>query len=135
MRKGFIGPLGDDLPSIIAILLALTVFFSSMVYTMNIYNQKIEDMQALKGSVDIAKAILDKGILSGTNQADIDPLEAQYVAQSYGLKHGVYLDSDTNNVCPADSYRFSYLVAAYAGAGTTGADIGLHSLVLCTWRE
>jgi len=135
MKKGFIGPLGDDLPSIIAILLALTVFFSGIVYTLNVYNQKIDDMQALKGSVDIAKAILDKGILSGTDQANIDPEEARYVARSYGLKHGVYLDEDTNGVCPPDTYRFSYLVAAYTGAGATGADVGLHTLVLCTWRE
>ena len=45
MKKGFIGPIGDDLPSVIAVMLALGLFFSSVRYALNAYDQKIDNFQ------------------------------------------------------------------------------------------
>jgi len=126
MRKGFIGPIGDDLPSIIALMLAMGLFFSSVVYVINVYNQKIADMDMLKGSIEIGRAVMDKGVLA-RDDLDSNP-NADYVAKSYNLNYDVYLESDTNS-CSIESLRFSYLVAM-----NDAGKIELHTMMLCTWK-
>jgi len=126
MRKGFIGPIGDDLPSIIALMLAMGLFFSSVIYVINVYNQKIADMDMLKGSIEIGRAVMNKGVLT-RDDLDSNP-NANYVAKSYSLSYDVYLESDTNS-CSMESLRFSYLVAM-----NDAGKIGLHTMMLCTWK-
>ena len=113
MKKGFIGPIGDDLPSILAILLALGLFFSAVTFTLNIYNEKVGTVQMLKGSIEIGRVVLEQGLVTVIN-----PPGASYVATSYGLKYDVYLDyaspEPTTANCPADnSYKFNYMVSVY----------------------
>jgi hypothetical protein len=126
MRKGFIGPIGDDLPSIIALMLALGLFFSAVIYTLNVYNQKIADMDMLKGSIEIGRAVMNKGVLT-KDDLDSNP-NADYVAKSYALSYDSYLESDKNN-CQLEALRFSYLVAV-----NDAGKIGLHTMMLCTWK-
>ncbi len=126
MRKGFIGPIGDDLPSIIALMLAMGLFFSSVVYVINVYNQKIADMDLLKGSIEIGRAVMDKGVLT-RDDLDSNP-NADYVAKSYSLSYDAYLESDQNS-CSMEALRFSYLVAV-----NDAGRIGLHTLMLCAWK-
>jgi len=123
MKKGFIGPIGDDLPSIISIMLALGIFFSAITYTLDIYNQKKVDSDLLKGSVEIARAIFDKGLLTTVN-----PALASYVGKSYALNYLTCMDESPCS-CPANSYRFSYLVAMSSSGNNE-----LHKLVICTWK-
>ncbi len=63
MKKGFIGPLGDDLPSLIAIMLALTLFFSGLTFSMNVFDQKRERARLMKGALDISRVIIKEKIL------------------------------------------------------------------------
>ena len=126
MRKGFIGPIGDDLPSIIALMLAMGLFFSSVIYVINVYNQKIADMDMLKGSIEIGRAVMNKGVLT-RDDLDSNP-NANYVAKSYSLSYDVYLESD-KNTCSMESLRFSYLVAV-----NDAGKIELHTMMLCTWK-
>ena len=63
IKKGFIGPIGDDLPSLVAVLLALGIFFSSLSFTFNAYNEKIASMNKLKGSIDIARVVTQEGLI------------------------------------------------------------------------
>ena len=54
-RKGFIGPIGDDLPSIIPLVFALIVFFSGFYLTMNVFESKQNDFDsdlALSHTID-----------------------------------------------------------------------------------
>jgi len=124
MRKGFIGPIGDDLPSIISIVLALGLFFSGVTYALDTYNQKIADMELLKGSVEIARAVMENGTVS-----TVKTKKADEVAYSYSLFYDAYLN-DAANSCPAKAHRFSYLVA-----DSSSGDIELAKLVICTWRR
>jgi len=128
MKKGFIGPIGDDVPSLIAIILAMGLFFTGFSHAMNVYNQKIVDMEALKGSVEIARAALGDGILSPSDWSNIDSPAIDHIAKSYSLDKKIFLD-DLNS-CDEKAYRFSYLVAVY---GTT-SEIELHKMVVCTKR-
>jgi len=129
MRKGFIGPIGDDLPSIIALMLALGIFFSAITYSLNAYNQKLIDLDELKGSIDIGRVVLGEGLVT-----DINPPSVAYVAKSYSLYYAVCLESKcVSNTgltsCPDNAYRFNYLVAVSETGG-----ISLHKMVLCTWK-
>ncbi len=38
-KKGFLGPIGDDLPSLIPLLFALVIFFSTFTSTFNVYQK------------------------------------------------------------------------------------------------
>ncbi len=39
--KGFLGPIGDDLPSLIPLLFALVIFFSAFTFTFNVYQNNL----------------------------------------------------------------------------------------------
>ncbi len=39
-RKGFLGPIGDDLPSLIPLVFALTIFFYVFTFTWNAFDEK-----------------------------------------------------------------------------------------------
>ncbi|VVB74805.1 Uncharacterised protein [uncultured archaeon] len=39
-RRGFIGPIGDDLPSLVPLVISLLLFFSIFTLTLNTYNTK-----------------------------------------------------------------------------------------------
>ena len=121
MKKAFLGPIGDDLPSIIALMLALGIFFSAIAYTMEVYNQKIAETETLKGSLEIGRAVMDKGLLT-----DIDNPVADHVAFSYGLSHKEFLDNVPDGEC-VKSYRYNYLVAMQELGG-----VNLHTLIICT---
>jgi hypothetical protein len=124
MKKGFIGPLGDDLPSIISILLALSLFFSGVIYSLDVYNQKLSDMELLKGSVEIARVIMENGTVSV-----IKPQKADDVAYSYSLFYDAYLNDGAKS-CPEKAHKFSYLVA-----DSSSGDMKLAKLVICTWKR
>ncbi len=128
MKKGFIGPIGDDVPSLIAIILAMGLFFTGFLHAMDVYNQKIVDMEALKGSVEIARAVLGEGILSYDDWSNIDSQAIDHIAKSYSLDKKVFLDDKAT--CDENAYRFSYLVAVYGSSG----DVELHKMVVCTKR-
>ncbi len=40
LKKGFIGPIGDDLPSLIPLLFGLVIFFSTFTVTFNAFDQR-----------------------------------------------------------------------------------------------
>lgn len=53
-KKGFIGPIGDDLPSLIPIIFALVLFFSAFNYGLSNLNEKsvefADDLDSLKAA-------------------------------------------------------------------------------------
>ena len=132
MKKGFIGPLGDDLPSVVAIVLAMGLFFSGLLYAINTYNQKIVGLEVLRGSIDIGRVVTGEGIIIG----DLSSLKskADTTARSAGLNFELYFaDSPSatqTGQCGDNWYRFNYLVAYMQST----SDITLRTLVLCTGR-
>lgn len=66
-QRGFIGPVGDDIPSIIPLLIGLVVFFSTFSFTFNIYNQKNAGFDADLSALRVARVLQSNGyIVSGT---------------------------------------------------------------------
>ena len=135
-KKGFIGPIGDDLPSLLIVIITLTMFFSSIIFAFDLYQQKRENLNINEGALGIAKAFTSKGILTDN---DIDKAstnsivikKANLVAKSYNLDYGVYFDSQ---VVPGnepleclDSYRFVFMVSRFDSSGKPNLD----ALILC----
>lgn len=125
MRKGFIGPIGDDLPSLVTILLALGIFFSSLTFTFNAYNEKIASMNKLKGSIDIARVVTQDGLIieGGSAEIALQDLKdrATPTARSYGLDLELsYIDDIGDRFpktgdCGTDWFTFRYLMATVPG--------------------
>ena len=112
--RGFIGPIGDDLPSILAILLALSIFFSGLTFALNTYNQRLESFNQLKGAMDIARKVTADGLISSSTTATTLVTDADPIARSYGIDFCVEFNGIKCSVgtsCKDEWIKLNYLVA------------------------
>jgi hypothetical protein len=118
--KGFIGPLGDDLPSVLMIVLALGLFFTSILFTFNTYNEKISKLRMMEGAMEVGRVITEKGIF--TTSADYQT-KVNAIKNTYGLKKANF---DVGLICGSRDYSLIYLVPF-----DEGGTLKLKKLVLC----
>jgi hypothetical protein len=64
-KKGFIGAIGDDFPSLIPLFFAILIFFSSLTYAFTTINDKNAYINTYLDSLKIAKTALGNGMYSG----------------------------------------------------------------------
>ncbi|MBI2530455.1 MAG: hypothetical protein HYW05_04915 [Candidatus Diapherotrites archaeon] len=64
-RKGFLGPIGDDLPSLVPLVFALIIFFSTFTYAMNSMDSRNEDFDADLATLGIARIMRSNGYITG----------------------------------------------------------------------
>lgn len=57
MRRGYIGPIGDDFPSIFPIMIGLLLFFSSIFITYQNYELKAATAKVMKANLAIGKIV------------------------------------------------------------------------------
>lgn len=137
--KGFIGPIGDDLPSLIAILMALSLFFSGLTYSLDAFGAKQRNVQFLRGSIDSSRALLRWGVFPATGdelREGNSPYysEAERIAYESGLGfYACYNNTEDCSTCfEHDSNIYSYLIARYNEGN--GEQVVLDTLRVCTWR-
>jgi hypothetical protein len=66
--RGFIGPLGDDIPSIFPIVAGLLIFIGGMFYALQKYDERNDYLALKKAGMEIAYSIMEKGVmLPGTS--------------------------------------------------------------------
>lgn len=129
MKKGFIGPLGDDLPSLIAIMLALTLFFSGLTFAMQTFNTKQGKVRLMKGAIDISRALIKDPILSENPEDLMKGVEANSIAENNNLEF--YLDYGPEKLeegCGEDAVHFSYLVSRQ-----NSGEVEIDTLRVCVW--
>ena len=63
-EKGFLGPIGDDLPSLIPLVFALVIFFSTFTFAFNVFNEKNSDFQADMDVMNIARVLKGTSLIS-----------------------------------------------------------------------
>ncbi|GEM_PF-4550994 len=56
-KKGYIGPLGDDFPSIFPIALGLMIFFSTIYVAYSAYQSKEDYVQTMRANIMISRAV------------------------------------------------------------------------------
>ena len=64
-RKGFMGPIGDDLPSLIPLLFALIIFFSTFTFALNEFNLENLDINSKLEVLRVARVLRSNGIIAG----------------------------------------------------------------------
>ena len=64
MQKGFLGPIGDDLPSLIPLLFALTIFFSVFYFSLTEFTSKAASFDNDVAVVQISNALRGTGLVS-----------------------------------------------------------------------
>lgn len=66
--RGYLGPIGDDIPSLIPIIVGLITFFGAFTYTLNEYNQRSQSFAADRDSLVIANALKGDSYLSSAKE-------------------------------------------------------------------
>jgi hypothetical protein len=69
-QKGYIGPIGDDIPSLIPIVVALVIFFSTFSFTLNEFNLRSQSFTADRDTLIIATALKGDSYISAFYEFD-----------------------------------------------------------------
>jgi hypothetical protein len=67
-EKGFLGPIGDDLPSLIPLIFALVIFFSTFTFAFNVFNEKNSDFQADLDVMNISRVLKGTSLISSIEE-------------------------------------------------------------------
>lgn len=67
-KKGYIGAIGDDLPSLIPIFVGLTIFFAVFLNTYNVYRNNTDLYSLRNDAINISGIIKENPIISDQNQ-------------------------------------------------------------------
>src|SRR3989344_2121909 len=62
-RKGFIGPLGDDVPSIFPIVFAVLLFAGTVLYANQLIEQKAKQLEIREGALALSYLVTEKGFV------------------------------------------------------------------------
>ena len=63
-RRGFIGPLGDDIPSIFPIVAGVLLFITALMYANDQMHERDNYLRLKKAGLELSYAALDKGYVS-----------------------------------------------------------------------
>ena len=125
-KKGFIGPIGDDIPTMLVVILGLGMFFSSVVFAMDLYGQKNRNIEISEGALAISRVFTAKGHFDP--QDDGMKERGDLMARSYGLHYQVLTDGydfhqypPNSGVCQGGSYRYSFFIANFENENNVGS--------------
>lgn len=118
-KKGFIGPIGDDLPSLVPIVVALVIFFSIFTLTLNTYNSKNAFISKQLDMASVAREIKGDSLILGIDQFEKRCSSIQSKRFPYNFIIGIYgADVSLENI----SYEFAEIALnnydAYATSNT-----------------
>lgn len=69
-QHGFLGPIGDDIPSLIPLVVALIIFFSTFTFALNEFNRKSSTFAADRDSLAVADVLKSDSLISNYNEFD-----------------------------------------------------------------
>jgi len=104
-QKGYMGPIGDDLPSLIPLMFALVIFFSSFYSTVNIYNDRTVDFENDIAVVQISASLRGTGFIASIHDFN-SSCNALNVRQPYFSAGLMDLDKDVNLFNLDEDYLF-----------------------------
>lgn len=66
--KGFIGPIGDDLPSLVPLLLALVIFFSTFTFSWQVFESRNTGFESDLGALRIARVLKSNSYIASVDE-------------------------------------------------------------------
>jgi hypothetical protein len=98
-QKGFMGPIGDDLPSLIPIVVALLLFFTIFSLTLNTYNTKNSDIRKQMDMTSVARELKGDSLILGINQFNSRCDSIKLKKFPYNFVAGIYSsESDLKSI-------------------------------------
>ncbi len=70
-ERGYLGPIGDDIPSLIPIIVGMITFFAAFTFTLNEYNQRSASFAADRDTLIIANSLKGDSYLSSFSEFDL----------------------------------------------------------------
>ena len=106
--KGFLGPIGDDLPSLIPLVFGLIVFFTVFTQTFNTFDERNTTFRDALGVIRLSDILVGNSYIvsdsSGSKQFDLMCETAQSI-RTMNWKAGlIALDVSSLEAKPADKY-------------------------------
>ena len=63
-RRGFIGPIGDDIPSIFPIMAGIVLFIATLIYANSEFEAKTAAINLRKAGLDLSYIVIEKGYVN-----------------------------------------------------------------------
>ncbi|MFA6065220.1 MAG: hypothetical protein WCW44_01355 [archaeon] len=89
-QKGFIGPIGDDLPSLVPIVTALLLFFTIFTITLNTYNTKNLEITKQVEMTSVARELKGDSLILDVNQFDTKCRSTKLKKYPYNFMTAIY---------------------------------------------
>lgn len=93
-QKGFLGPIGDDLPSLIPIVVSLLLFFTIFSVTLNTYNSKNTLIRQQSSVINVAREMRGESLILNPEQFQERCSDIQAKNYGYNFMIGVYQSND-----------------------------------------
>ncbi len=101
-RKGFLGPIGDDLPSLIPLLFALVIFFSTFTFAFKVFDDRNQDFDDDLTVLRISRVLKTNGYINSFENFE-------ELCQSLGITHLNFRAGLTNAETAREQYINDYL--------------------------
>jgi len=111
-RNAFIGPLGDDIPSIFPIVLGVIIFIGTILYANSAYNARNADLHLRKTALALAYTATEKGTLSIQEFQKLCENSFKPYAAHAGTKFAVVLKRHCNKI---DLFNQNPFYSNYSG--------------------
>ncbi|MEK6959164.1 MAG: hypothetical protein AABW59_03915 [archaeon] len=98
-KKGFLGPIGDDLPSMIPIVMSLALFFMVFGATFSTYNTKNATIRQQFELTSVARELKGDSLLLSVDQFEQRCNDVKLNTYPYSFMAGVYrADADLDSI-------------------------------------
>ena len=111
--KAFVGPLGDDFPSIFPIVAGVLLFFGTLAYAAGVIDEKNSYFEVRKASLGLAYILTQKGRLRQMEFKSLCDTQAVDYACSKGVKFYAALVPQCDGVKFYDDFRDSVTAGSY----------------------
>jgi len=128
-RKAFVGPLGDDIPSIFPIIAGVLLFLSTVYYVSGLVDARSSYLETRKSALDLSYILTEKGFLKPDDFNALCGNRLKSMGSGLNIKFLAFLDVK-NGDCAGISFS-SYPEGFYGTVA--GLDYGaMHRYGYCT---
>ncbi|MEM4255336.1 MAG: hypothetical protein QXR53_03335 [Candidatus Norongarragalinales archaeon] len=96
--KAYIGPLGDDIPSIFPIVFAILIFTGTIIYANQLISAKAKQLEIRDGLISLSYLVTETGFIDNSTLAATCDGKVKPRAASLGVKYLITLKRFCNGI-------------------------------------